>query len=215
MQRKTYSDRNQRSQKYLVGMAIHALRAYVKALELKAGDGRQYSFVIPEDGKTAQILNPEGQAVMARTIEKWASEGPALRLSMIGLKGMKEKFEKVAAVAGQRESVRFYLNVLENKATLTVDNVPLSKSDLLNRLPALATPDTLMASLPGFAEEELSSISDWARIGRELEVEFFHILETAEKFSLVEAAQQERERGYRLGLLRRPKASLAVDEQVG
>ena len=198
---------HRKPQKYLVGMAIHALRAYVKALELKANDGSEYSYHIPEDGASASVLDPQGQPCLTKPIDEWAAEGPQLRLAMIGLKAVKEKFEKAAQDAGSRINARFYLNTLEGSATLTIDGNTLNAADFNQMLTVLGLPEPVNTFVADLGAEDLSKVPAWARIGREVEIEFFQILQAAEKYDLADAAQKERDRGYRLGILRRPRSA--------
>ena len=197
--------------KYQVGMAIHALRAYVKAFEMKAGDGVQYSYRIAENGDEASILDPAGSPCLTKSVEDWASQGPRLRLALIGLKGVKDEYERAARAASARANVRFYLNTFDGEATLTADGARVSKTELGQIAPVLGLPTVLSTILPELPDDDLSKIASWARIGRELEIEFFQALEVAEQYNLPDAVAKERERGYRLGILRRPRSQATAD----
>lgn len=192
--------------KTLVDMSHHTLRAHAKAFELAGGSVGRYSYEIAVDGKSAVILDPQGQVVSSKSIEEWAADGPSIRLAFIGLKAFKEKLDEASRDAGRRFSARYHLNALEGDvAELSVQDQPLGRDELLARAAELKLVESVKNALEKLGADELKKISGWAKLGREVEVDFYQVLQAAEKWQLHDAAAAERERGYRLGILRRPR----------
>ncbi len=195
--------------KTLVDMSHHTLRAHAKAYELKAGAAGRFSYQIAVDGRSAVILDPEGQVVSSKPIEEWAADGAAIRLAFIGLKALKEKLDEASRDAGRRFMARYNLNALDQGgvATLSVQDKVMSRADLLASAAELKLVEGVKVALERLGEDELAKVSGWAKLGREIEVDFYQVLQAAEKWQLVDAAAAERERGYRLGILRRPRSA--------
>jgi hypothetical protein len=205
---------NRKPFRAVVGAAHHTLRAYAKAYSLAAGDGTLYRYDIPHNGRTASIVDAAGNAVMSRPIEEWAAEGPAIRLALIGLKALKERLERAAANGDNAVTVVFSLDVLRGTASLSVDGTRLTREQLLQAAPTLSLSDGLLDACGRMGDGELTSIADWAMLGRQFEIDFFQVLQSAEKYGFTEAARAERERGYRLGIIRRKRNGAAPAERT-
>lgn len=211
--------RPRRSEKDPVGWAHHALRAFVKAYEIKAGNGVEYSYSVSADRTSASILDENGQAVDTRTIAEWAKLGPQLRGALIGLKDMKETFENEARRKHEQHKVRFYLNVLESgRAELIVDGQPVTRDALVAMLSGrqrlVAADCPIVAVLSTLNDEDLLSIAGWSKVGRQCEILVYESLTAAEQYGIDDAAANERERAYRLGIIRRPRKDGAESATV-
>lgn len=209
--------RARRSDKDPVGWAHHALRAFVKAYEMKAGNGVEYSYSVAPDRTSASILDEQGQVVDTRTIAEWAKMGPELRLALIGLKDLKETVESEARRLGETKRVRFYLNILESgKAELNIDGQPVTRDGLLavlngrQRVVDLVCP--VAATVESLVDAELLTIAGWSKIGRQCEIVVYETLTAAEQYGIEDAAKNERERAYRLGIIRRPRSNAKMVE---
>lgn len=196
-----------KSLKALVGAAHHALRAHAKALEAKSGGKDHFRYHVPEDGSTGSILSADGAIVVQKPIQEWAKEGPQVRLSMIGLRSFKEMLEEAAKDAGSPMRVRFELNVLEGVARLTGDGKALLKGDFESLLSLLKVGERASAALLGLTEGEMETIGGWAKLGRHIEVDFFQSLQAAEGYGFGDAIVDMRQKGVRLGIIRRRPGS--------
>jgi hypothetical protein len=194
-----------KSLKSLVGAAHHALRAYVKAFEARAQSQERFRYHVPHDGLTAAILDQAGATVMERPIADWANEGPQVRLSMIGLKCIKEEIETAAREAGQPARVRFDLDILDGRAWLEIDGKLLCKEDLDGFFECLKLTDRARILIPTLTADELQSIGGWARIGRQVEIDYFLALQAAEGYDVGDSMTELRNKGVRLGIIRRRK----------
>lgn len=210
--------RARRSDKDPVGWAHHTLRAFVKAYEIKAGNGVEYSYSVAPDRTSASILDEKGQVVDTRTIAEWAKMGPELRLALIGLKDLKETVESEARRLGETKRVRFYLNILEGgKAELNIDGQAVTRDVLLavlagrQRMVDLECPVT--SAIERLADADLLTTAGWSKIGRQSEIVVYESLTAAEQYGIEDAAKNEREKAYRLGIIRRPRSNAKDDAE--
>lgn len=204
--------RPKRSEKDPVGWAHHTLRAFVKAYEIQAGDGVEYSYSVSPDRLAASILDEKGAVIETRTIAEWAKMGPELRLALIGLKDLKETFEGEARRTGQTHRVRFYLNILETgKAELIVDGQPVTRDGLLSMLAGrqrvVDCDCPISAAVSALSDAELRTTAGWSKVGRQCEIVVFESLSAAEQYGITDAVSKEREKAYRLGIIRRPRTA--------
>ncbi len=168
-----------------VGLAIHGLRPYIKALELSQGDSvskGEFRYDISEDSGSARILrnpNPGSNTSLndwvtvdgtERSISDWAQIGKQARLAFIALKSIKEKLRL------HDDQVQFSLNVLTDEAHLT------RKGELLTDYP--------------------TTIAGWAPLGHEVEVRYFESYNAAIEWNNPTAAAEVRATMERLGILR-------------
>jgi hypothetical protein len=211
--------RSKRSEKDPVGWAHHTLRAFVKAHEIQAGNGVEYSYSVSADRTSASILDEKGQPIETRTIADWAKAGPELRLALIGLKDIKETLESEARRQSKSLKVRFYLNVLESgKAELLVNGQPVTRDALVEMLNGrkrtIDVDCPITAAVQELGDADLRTTAGWSKIGRQCEIVVFESLGAAEHYGIEDAANIERERAYRLGIIRRPRPERAPDDVV-
>lgn len=201
------NSRGRNSEESLVGRAHHAFRAYVKAYSLQTG--QKHSYKIADDKRSASILNEAGTAVLTRTIEQFAAEGGRARLAFAGLKDIKEKFDVLFGSAGERADVRYNLDILTKSATLTVDGAIVDNHVLTSVLgTAYKTPtgvNPVNDAIAHLSDADLLTIEGWEKIGRPVSSLLYAELSSAEEYGLQGAADELRERAYRLGLIRRPR----------
>lgn len=199
--------RERNSEESLIGQAHHALRAYVKAFSSKA-DGAKHSFQFAADRKSASVLNSAGQPVLSLSIEQLAAEGSKVRFALAGLRDVKEKLEAAFAAAGTRKRVRYNLDVTTGVAEFSIDGEPATVEDLLsgigNSYRTLMPQDPVREAISSLTSEDLGTAAGWAKIGNPVSTLLFGELESAEEYGFHDAATRERERAYRLGLIRRP-----------
>lgn len=189
--------------KAVVGAAHHALRAYAKAYDLRSEGKVQHRYFIPLDGRTASILNANGDVLENRPIEEWAAIGPQVRRALIALKFFRERISAALVETGSEATVRFCLDILEGRAVVFIDSRALSKGGVQELEPRLGLGDGTRDALAALPDSQLETVAGWAVLGKQVEIDFFQILQTAERYGLTEAAQLERQRGYRLSIIRR------------
>lgn len=206
--------RERNTEESLVGRAHHAFRAYVKALSV--ANNQRYSYKIADDKRSASILDEAGQPVLTRTIEQFATEGGRARLAFAGLKALKEKFDTLFAEAGENPEIRYHLDILQKTATLSIDGVVVDKSTMVEVLGAsYKTPtgaNPVNEAIAQLNDADLQSIEGWEKIGRPVSSLLYAELSSAEEYGLHDAANELRERAYRLGLIRRPREQAPVSE---
>lgn len=188
----------------MVGRAHHALRAYVKAFSVRdENPDAKYSFSIAPDRQSAAVLDPSGQVVLNKKITELAHEGSQVRLALAALRDVKESLE--AAQPSTR--VRYRLDLLENLAELTVGDTILTKAQFIDlvggKYRAIGDSASAVKVVETSAGETLNSIACWADIGRPIAAQLFSLLASAEEYKLTDAANEQRERAYRLGLIHR------------
>lgn len=205
----TNASNKRKSFKALVGAAHHALRAYAKALEAQSGNKEPFRYHVPLDGKTGFILDGKGETIMQRPIEDWAQEGPRVRWTMIGLRSFKEEIELATRRAGDRARVRYDLSILDNSAWLTMDGNRLHKDALDGFVECLNLSARVRELLPSLTDEDLQNMDGWAKLGRQAEIDYFLDLEAAESYGSASDVETLREKGVRLGIIRRRPEEIA------
>lgn len=210
----TSADSRQRNLKTLVGRAHHALRAYRHALSkgTAAGVYTMHTYGIAADEKSASIFNDKQEPVLHRSIEDWAKEGWQIRRAFIGLRFIKEELEKLREDGSDRiPRVFFNLNVLDGGAKLSFEGAPVTKAlineKLAGKTACLDVRDPVGAELETLSDEDLTSIAGWARLGHPVQKYVLESLDAAERYSFKDAAEAEREKAYRLGIIRRPRSA--------
>jgi len=186
----------------LVGRAIVALRATIKALEMASGHFQRstgrYRYEIANDRSSARIVDAangnepvEGQE---RTLEEWADEGKAVRLAFIGLKDAKLKLEAELQSSGKPGYVRFTLDILQGRAFLS------RNGEVLTTPPQEMRPwdDLGLGELP-------QDIETWAKIGRKVEKPLFESLKAAQEWGSASGMAETREKMIQLGIIRAPR----------
>jgi hypothetical protein len=192
--------------KAVVGAAHHALRAYCKAYDLRSKGQVQHRYSIATDGRSAAILDGDGNEVESRRIEEWAATGPRVRRALIALKFMQEQLRDALPIEAKRADITYMLNIIEGRAGITINGLPLSRDALRALSPGLSLGDTTRGALDLLDRCALDTVEGWATLGKHVEVDFFQILQSAERYGLKEAAREQRQRGYRLSIIRKPKA---------
>ncbi len=201
----------------IIGRALHALRAYVKALSLQS-QGESFTYKISPDKSRAQIVNSKNESQYDKPISQWAREGSQIRLAFIGLKYAKDKIELgLNRDVNQTNSlVVYYLNAIDGIACLRLSianaeavNVTFAQViEFVRRSysnSALADEDVVLKVLLQLANDNSGIISTWAMVGRQVEIQVFESLQAAEGCADANIAALERQRAYMLGVIRRPK----------
>ncbi|MBY0359512.1 MAG: hypothetical protein K2W82_16025 [Candidatus Obscuribacterales bacterium] len=191
----------------MVGRAHHALRAYVKAFSVRAQEQNgNYSFAIAADRQSANILDPAGNVVLSKSIADLAHEGSQVRFALAALRDVKESLEGVLAGKSGMD-VRYRLDLIDGTAELTVGGKPLSKEQFIelvgNKYRVIGDTTSARQAVEACPTAELQTIACWSTIGRPIAAQLFSLLASAEEYSLGEAATEQRERAYRLGLIHR------------
>lgn len=171
----------------LRGFAIIALRAFIKALEMKDGENKstgRYRYEIPENGTTARILvEATGETVpgFERSLEEWAKDGRRIRLAFIGLKDAKIALDEQARQAREVGYARYTLNALTGEAYLDRNGSRLT--------------------------DKPSTIDEWAKIGRDVEQPLFESLKAAHEWGSENGVRETREKMIARGIIRAPRDS--------
>lgn len=209
----TYNRTNPpKSLKAQVGAAHHALRAHVKALQMRSTNDAKFTYQVAPDGSSARIIDSTAQELVTKPIQDWARQGTNVRLALIGLKGLQELLVSIESGTKEKAAIRFCLDLIDQKATLSADGAALTLQELRARLQSRVFGNELAAVLPQLNDGDALSIAGWAKIGRAFEIDFFQSLQAAEQYGLVEAVQSERERGFRLSIIRRPRTAEVTEK---
>lgn len=169
----------------LRGNAIIALRAFIKALELKDGDQKsteRYRYEIPENGNTARIFETATGATVEgfeRTLEEWAKDGKKIRLAFIGLKDAKIALDEETDKAQGVSYVRYTLNAITGEAFLSRNTTQL--------------------------EGKPVTIEEWAKLGREVEKPLFESLKAAQDYGSESGEKDARDKMIARGIIRAPR----------
>jgi len=187
----------------LRGFAIKALKAFVKALEMKDGEQKstgRYRYEIPENGTTARIYVTEtGETVpgFERTLDEWAADGKRIRLAFIGLLDAKIALDDQARQAREGGYARYTLNAITGEAYVSRNGARISE-----------LPDTqkqLLAREQGNAQAAPETIDGWALIGRPVEKYYFEGLKAAQDYGSENGVAEYREKMIARGIIRDPQ----------
>lgn len=187
------SNREKDNSSKLRGRAMQALRAFIKALEMKDGESKssgRYRYEIPEGGTTARIyVVATGEDVPGynRPLEEWANQGKQIRLAFIGLKDAQIVLNGEASAPRGDQSVRYRLNAITGEATLSTNG------------------GDLVADKP-------TTIEGWARIGREVEKPLFEALTAAQEFQSEDGVRETREKMIARGIIRDPNRRKSAEQ---
>lgn len=203
MPTKMPSPNNAKTHRALVGLALHALRAYAKAYKMRAGCQDVFRYEILPDDSFGMILDPEGKMVAYGTLEEWAELGRPMRSALLALKYLKERIEEAYELSSDMAQVNYLLDALAGTASLSVQGVPLTRDDLLQRARHIWLSEAAICRAANLSPDELHQISGWAKLGMQLEIDYYRALHGAERYELDAAVIAERQRGYRLGIFRR------------
>jgi hypothetical protein len=201
----------------LVGFAIIALRAQVKALDMQNGSRKsteRFRYDIAKDRSAARIIDTQiaidetakteqweksssNQVVPGteKTLEDWARPGKAIRLAKIGLIDTKITLEDEAARASDTAYVRYTYNCMSGEAFLDRNGTRLT--EIPESVKEHFTKHGL-TSLP-------STIEDWAKVGREVEKILFESLKAAQDYGSKDGEKDTRAKMIARGVIREPR----------
>jgi hypothetical protein len=186
-----------------VGAAHHALRAYVFACNQRVDDGTVHRYqVLPG---SAAIINQNEEVLHEAPLHVWAQSGRTIRSALVGLKYMADRLEHASALGGRFRPARLALDALADTASINFAGMQLTRDELRSRAHELWLSEGAIRLLDQLTNEEFATVEGWARLGRQLELDFFFALQGAETYGLEAAALAERERGYRIGTICRPR----------
>lgn len=186
----------------LRGFAIKALKAFVKALEMKDGEQKssgRYRYEIPEQGTTARIYVTEtGETVpgFERSLEEWAKDGKRIRLAFIGLLDAKIALDEQARQAREAGYARYTLNAITGEAYISRNGARVS--ELPDTQQKLLSPSVNANPVP-------ETIDGWALIGRPVEQYYFEGLKAAQDYGSENGVAEYREKMIARGIIRDPQ----------
>lgn len=185
----------------LVGFAIIALRANVKALDMQSGSRKsteRFRYDIAKDRSAARIIDTTiafdenqkteqwekssaNQVVTGteKSLEEWARPGKSIRLAKIGLLDTKIAMEDEANRASEAVFVRYTYNCVTGEAYLEKNGSRLT--------------------------DKPSTIEEWAKIGREVEKGLFEGLKAAQDYGSQDGIADFRARMIARGVIREPR----------
>ncbi len=196
----------------LVGPAIIALRANIKALEdgstHKKGEER-FRYEIAADRSEARIVDTTITAAAKEQADKWANSsdnqvvpgsqkplaeyatsGRPLRLCKIGLLDRKLALEESAKRAGETAYIRYSYNATTGAAGLTRNGNPITELPA----PTKENPNATIAAP--------TTVEGWAKLGREVEKGLFECLKMAQDYGSQDGVNETRAKMIARGVIR-------------
>jgi len=219
----------------LHGMAIVALRAFIKAEEIESGGKKRrenFRYEIHPESGTARIIDTTtGDPIekYTRLITDWARSGRDIRRAFIALRDAKMKMERhYRSSDSDAPQIRFTLNAITGEAFLTKDRVRLmamlSKDG--KKIVALLSNDgscvesVLSKEDRAWVEEALAkesvsqekswlrvarTIEDWAKVGKAVEEPYWVSLNAAKEYGSPDGIRDNTEMMIALGIIRGPR----------
>jgi hypothetical protein len=201
----------------LVGFAIIALRANVKALDMQSGSRKsteRFRYDIAKDRSVARIIDTNvafdaslaseqfdkssSNQVVAGTeksLEEWARPGKAIRLAKIGLIDTKIVLEDDASRASETVYVRYTYNCMTGEAFLDKNGTRLTE-----------IPESVKENFTKHGFTTLpSTIEEWAKVGREVEKLLFESLKAAQEYGSKDGEKDTRAKMIVRGVIREPR----------